>query len=280
MAKQWEDIVLAEAYINGELPQPEHLFIEKRLINDPEFAQLVEDLRILLRAASKSYFVTNVKEQLTQIEKTLPPIDTKGEFSLKDPLAAGENFTFKTWRARFLPPHPKKKGETKFVVPRWLRRAVAAALLLGTGLLFWLSFPAQPPEEKLFRQYFNPPKMEERRVRTVKPKEQLRSEAINHFNRKKYEEAVPLLAELFEAHQDTVSLFFMGLSLLGSEQPIKATETLINYNKIYEDIRYPDVNYYIGLAYLKANDLEKAISFLEIDGSEKARMLIAQIKKL
>lgn len=280
MANSLEDIALLDAYLNDQLDIAEKKAVEDRLQADPEFAHLAEDLDVLVQGV-KQHYRQQLKSDLQVLEKTLPAIDlTAGEKrNPENPNDEGRTSPgdhVVGWR-KFLPKKRWLKHPSGAMGINWVI-GLAAMVVMAIGI-WWLA-TEKSPEEKLFAAYFEPTKMEQTRSRIEKNKEQLKYEATQDFNKGHFTKAIPMLKELFETHQDTISLYFMGLAQLGVGRTNEAIQSLTLYNSTYEDVRYPRINYYIGLAHLRARRYDLAISFLEKDQTKRSDQLIEEIRTL
>lgn len=276
MAKRIEDIVLLDAYLNDQLGGREKKAVEKRLQLDAKFAELANDLEIFSEGIKRKY-KERLKAELQLFEKTLPAIERYHDETVissnRSRQSEASSGSYKVWWKKYVSLGiPAEK-----LAKTWLSTVGSIVVI---GIIIWLLMPNRSPEERLFAEYFEPTKMEETRSRTVKTKEQLRAEATQEFNKDHFTNAIPLLQELFESHKDTTSLYFMGLAQLGNGQISEAIQSLTLYNSTYKDVRYSRINYYIGLAHLRARRYDLAISFLEKNQSVRSDQLIKEIKSL
>lgn len=267
MANSVKDIALLDAYLNGQLDGQEQQSVELRLKTDPEFAELAADLDVLVQGVRQQYR-QQIKSDLQALERILPPLTLAPQEKNESRLTRWINRLFGKSSLAF----PAGSMRTSWVI--------SLAILVGVVICVWLFAFRQSPEEKLFAAYFEPTKMEQTRARTVKTKEQLNAEATAAFNGERFKKAIPLLKELFETHQDTTRLYFLGLAQLGTGQIDEAIQSLMLYNRTYEDVRYQKINYNIGLAHLRAGRYDLAIAFLEQDTSQRSEQLIEEIRRL
>ena len=217
------------------------------------------------------------QQELQAFEKSLPPVTitaneemhSEPRLDKKQPLFIRYVVSLKESIPTYLTSNLKKNA-----------LIVSLPILVCLVIGIWWFFPRQTPEEQLFATYFEPTKMEQTRARKDKTKGELQFEATRAYNNDEFGKAIPMLRELFEKHQDTTSLYFIGLAQLGSGLPDEAIQTLTFYNSIYEDVRYTRINYYIGLAHLWERRYDLAISFLQNDNTAESNQLINEINQL
>lgn len=141
--------------------------------------------------------------------------------------------------------------------------AVAAALVIGLAALVYLNVK-EKPHEAAFAEYFAPYPSAIPLVRSRQPQNKLEA-AFDKYAAKNYAAALPLFQELLTAdpRRTTFIRFYMGISCLGTDEP----ETAISiFQKEFDDSTgqfHDPAEWYLALAFLKANDAEKCKSILE-----------------
>jgi tetratricopeptide (TPR) repeat protein len=232
-----EEFELIEHYLNGSMSNEEQSDFEKSLTEDEVLKQKTEELRILFQAVEEQ----TLREKLKKFHKEIP----------------------------------SEKSKTKSLNP-FRRYAIAASIALLAVLGIWLILNQKPKNEKLFAQYFKPDPGLITPMSTTSNYEFYRG--MVDYKQAKYKLAFerwkPLLAK--KPQNDTLN-FYLGLSFLSTGNSTSALPYLTEVGKAGKSIFLPDVYYFIGLAYLKEGNIEKAKIALEKNGSEKARDLISKL---
>ncbi len=141
--------------------------------------------------------------------------------------------------------------------------AVAAAFFIGLTALVYLNVK-EKPHEAAFAEYFAPYPSAIPLVRSRQPQNKLEA-AFDKYAAKNYAAALPLFQELLTAdpRRTTFIRFYMGISYLGTDEP----ETAISiFQKEIDDSTgqfHDPAEWFLALAFLKANDAEKCKSILE-----------------
>jgi len=92
--------------------------------------------------------------------------------------------------------------------------------------------------------------------------QKLESDAILFYKSEHYDRAALSYADLHQKTNNSVHLFYAGMSNLLSDNTDLAIEQLASI-KEKEDIRNIPVNYYLGLSYLKKGNEQKAKTVFE-----------------
>jgi TolA-binding protein len=160
------------------------------------------------------------------------------------------------------------KGIRRSLLIRYI--ALSAAAVLGVFLLIRTLLPSYNPD-KLFSAYYSPFEMVTSVTRASTPgmnagpiEGDKFSVAVQKYRSGDYISAKALFAELLSADPSTVApRFLMGLSCLALNEFDNA---VVHLEKISESTGAyrKEANWYLGLAYLKTGDKEKAAKNLEL----------------
>jgi tetratricopeptide (TPR) repeat protein len=100
------------------------------------------------------------------------------------------------------------------------------------------------------------------------------------YKRAEYQLAIEkwqnLLAD--KPQNDTLN-YFLGVAYLAEKNQLKTIEFLTKVAGDSNSIFFKDVNFYLGLAYLKNDDIEKSIQSFNISNTEKSQQIISNLKK-
>lgn len=138
---------------------------------------------------------------------------------------------------------------------RNLRPWMVAAGILFLLALSWYLFRDRPPNkyEELFAAYFEPyPSMVTRRGGET----DLRNRAYTAYSDGKYRQALPLLEQVWEERQDTLSLFYLGIAQIADGETNEGIQNLKVFNELYK-VFNQQVNWHIALGYLQEGEVEK-----------------------
>ncbi|MCT4628908.1 hypothetical protein [Winogradskyella sp.] len=235
--KEFESI---EAYLNNKLSGNDLSEFEKKLKTDNDFATKVEDIKTILMGVETQA----LKEQFEVFHEEL--------FSdQKDPI------TFE----------PK----VKFL--NWKRIAVAAALIIATGS-FW--FFGGNSNERLYANYFTP---DPGLPTTMSSNENYEFyEAMVSYKQGHYKKALSTWQDQLKTKTSNDTLnYFIGSTLLADKKESEAISYLLEVTKQEHTVFKNDAFYYLGLAYLKTNDKDKAISALKKSDFTKAKDLLKKL---
>jgi len=162
--------------------------------------------------------------------------------------------------------------------------ALAAALVICLAALVYLNVK-EKPHEAAFAEYFAPYPSAVPLVRSQQSQSALEA-AFERYAAKDYEAALPLFQELLAAEPQRTALirFYMGICYLATDEPQRAISI---FQKELDDSAsqfHDPAEWYLALAFLKANDTEKCKSVLKRiilrPGiyQERAASLLARLK--
>ncbi|MFL0352016.1 tetratricopeptide repeat protein [Xanthomarina sp. GH4-25] len=228
-----EELAHIERYINNNLTFEELSIFEEKLKNNPDFKNQVEDIKTLLFGIEKQA----LKEQLDTFHKDIP-IEV-----IED------------------------KKQPKFRFLNFKKTAVAAAVIIALGS-FWYTNRSTP--KSVFAKHYTP---DPGLPTTMSSSDNfIFYDAMVNYKRKDYLTAIskwqPLL--LTKPDNDTLN-YFIGSAYLADGKEKEAIPYLKKVTLFKEETFKNDAFYYLGLAYLKVNNVElakKNLNFSTIDNSK------------
>ncbi|RXJ43788.1 tetratricopeptide repeat protein [Gelidibacter gilvus] len=175
------------------------------------------------------------------------------------------------------------KDNQKSKSPRRLKPmiAVAALLLITLGITFLLNKDLNT--EQLFNTYFEPSKNVSAPIVRSESNDELLNNAFIAYSAAEYNEAIPLFENAFENTKNSELLFYEGNALLALD---KTEDAIAVFKKhlFYTDALRHRTHWYLALAYIKMEELDKANQELKIyiDSGESFKKKEAQLllKKL
>lgn len=154
------------------------------------------------------------------------------------------------------------------------RIAAGIAVLLALSI-WWYNRPNT--NERLYNSYFSP----DPGLPTVMGTHDNYSfyEAMVDYKQGNYKKAIKKWEKLLlsKPTNDTLQ-YFLGASYMATENMEKAILRLAPISDASNSIFYEDINLYLGLAFLKKNDIEKAKLSLSKSTHPKSKDLLSQIK--
>jgi tetratricopeptide (TPR) repeat protein len=142
----------------------------------------------------------------------------------------------------------------------WL---VAATLALLISLTYFSTRPADPQPQELFAVHFEAHRnIVQPLVRSSAPKDES-SIAFLHYEKGEYNSAIPLFDELYAETRAPHFLFYKANALLAINESTEAIRVLQEHLQTDGELRSKS-HWYLALAYLKENDVEKAKKTLEV----------------
>ncbi|MEZ4795705.1 MAG: tetratricopeptide repeat protein [Flavobacteriaceae bacterium] len=227
-----EQLEFIERCLNKTATSEELQAFNERLKNDKEFEVQVTDIKTLLLGIESQA----LKEKLNTFHEELL-----------------DNTNNKVAPVKFL--HFKKI-------------AAAAILVIALGSFWFLS---GNKNEKLYTKYFSP----DPGLPTLMSENQnfVFYDAMVDYKQGEYKKAIlkwePLLKN--SSKNDTLN-YFLGMAQLANKQETKAIEYLQVVTNLDASAFKNEAYYYLGLAYLKANNVElakKNLTFSTVDNSKK-----------
>lgn len=236
-----KDFESIEKYVSGKLSSNKIIDFEKKLKAEPLLQQKVEEYKMLINAIEKQ----SLKNKLNDFHSS---IDTN----------KSNIITLK-----------KHSSFQKYAI------AVSIALLIGI-CGFWY-FTNQTNNEKLYTKYFKP----DPGLPTVMGNSNNYNfyDGMVNYKQRKYSIAIEKWEKLHKAKPENDTLnYFLGIAQLADKNQAKAIPYLQKVLVENKSIFIADTYFYLGLSYLKNNELEKAKRSFEKSGNQKSIEILAKIK--
>ena len=253
MDPNYDDIILLERYLEQSLNEDEVRQVEKRLAEEPALKELYQNEKLLVNGIRYGHLKTSL-EQLKTLESRLPAVSQSEKPARVIP--------FKTY---------------------WKPMAVAASLVLISSWYFIFGPERMPLNEKLYTAYFEPfdsPGTGLTRSEMDVP-QTWKAKAYEAYDKGDYRSAVGLFEKALGENDDPIVKLCLGNAYLAVGQADKAEMMFNKILKEHEDL-VTQAKWYLSLAYLKQNKLERARAVLwEISKSstygEKAQKLLKEL---
>ncbi|MGC1206058.1 MAG: tetratricopeptide repeat protein [Flavobacteriaceae bacterium] len=216
-----EEFERIEAYLNGQLSNDDLTIFEKRLKKENSFKSKVNDIKTVLTGLEAQA----LKEQLDVFHKDM--VQTS---------------------------NANVSTETKVRHLHWKKIAVAAALIIAAGS-FW--FISGNTNERLYAKYFTPDPGLPTTMSSTRDYDFNR--AMVSYKQGNYEDAINAWKNQLatKVKNDTLN-YFIGSALLADKKDKEAIKYLNIVTNISESLFNNEAYYYLGLAYLKGNNIELA----------------------
>jgi tetratricopeptide (TPR) repeat protein len=233
---------LIDAYLDGELTSGEKQFFENELLKNQDLARDLE----LHREVNETLRDTNVIKFRQKLDKIHATIEPEYQQSL-----AG-----------------------KVIRSKYSRIAAASVVVLFTAGMLINSLTNQPLNtEKLFNRYYEIPEISDN-VRSDDAVNMLFFKAVSCYSDRQFSEAVVLFEQIIQVDSKNMEAHLgAGISNIEINQPTKAEKSFETVIKQKDNLYVDQANWYLGLCYLKMNDLDKAEhQFEQIAADERAIM--------
>lgn len=235
-----EEFERIEAYLNNSLSKEDLLIFENRLQNEEGFASKVDDIKTILSGIETQA----LKEQLDKFHAEMPS-------TVKD------TDVFE----------PKVKSF------QWMKIAVAAALIIAAGSFWFLN---RNSNEQLYADFYAPDPGLPTTMSSTDNYEF--HEAMVSYKQGHFKDALKTWTNELKTKIDNDTLnYFVGSALLADKKESEAISYLENVAKQDHSIFKSDALYYLGLAYLKNNNKEKAKEYLQKSDFTKAKDLLKKL---
>ncbi|WP_178987700.1 tetratricopeptide repeat protein [Winogradskyella schleiferi] len=235
-----EELEYIEKYLNGNLDPLDLKQFEQRLQTEAEFKSKVEDIKTVLTGIETQA----LKEQLDIFHEDIDNVS-----------------------------NPPEKEDTKVHTLNWKRLLVAAALIITAGS-FW--FLGGNSNERLYANYFTP---DPGLPTTMGSSDNYDFyEAMVNYKQGDYKTAIAKWETLQKAkpNNDTLN-YFIGVAYLANKNEEIAIPLLEGVAQNSEFALINDAHYYLGLAYLKADNVEKAKASLQKSNVENSKALLSEL---
>lgn len=153
----------------------------------------------------------------------------------------------------------QKKNKARFIPIIW---KVAAVFVIGLSL-FWI-FNMSPDYEKLYTENFVPyPNIVAPTVRDLNGSENEVEKAFRYYDNADYAKAAEAFKTIYTEDKVGYANFYYGISLMADHQIEKAVQALENSDWEIPARYQNQTDWYLALGYLKTDNKEKAIAYLE-----------------
>lgn len=235
-----EDFEYIENYLNGKLDSKDLQEFEQRLQTEPEFKAKVEEIKSVLIGIETQA----LKEQLHVFHED---IDTKTTNS--------------------------KIHNIKAHTFNWKRLLIAAALIIAAGSFWFLN---ENSNERLYAKYFSPDPGLPTTMSSTADYEFY--EAMVNYKQGDYKTAISKweTLQVKKPQNDTLN-YFIGVAHLANKNEESAISFLEKVSKNPEFVFVNDAYYYLGLAYLKTENIDKAKASLQNSTLENSHALLSEL---
>lgn len=219
-----------ERFLLNQMTDNEACEFNKKLDANPEFEAQFLEFKALFEAVEENALHQMINEIHSELDGTKPGIKM-------------------TRSRRFL----------------YLAASLAIVISLGTFILYNLSNSGK----RLYKKYF----IEDPGLPTVMGESSNYNfyEAMVYYKHGDYEKAINIWEQLHKQKpgNDTLN-YYLGMALLVNNDEIQAIQHLNKVNEVERSVFKKENYYALGMAYLKINEKDKAIKYLELSGMEQA----------
>jgi len=217
-----ERYILFDEYLQGELSIEAKADFEKQLAEDPEFASQFETFKDVQIQLNNKF---GIEQERQAFEQNLDQISEK---------------------------HFGKKTKVIGLKPWYLAVAASVAILFG---LFFFNYNQNP----VFADYNNP---EQASFTERSTANETLKQAETAYNRKRYNDAIPLFEKILETQKTPEIEFFYGVSLL-EQSHYKQAEVVFNELKAGKSAYKEKAIWYLALSKLKQKDYQASKELLQ-----------------
>ena len=231
-----------ERYLNGTMDESEHNIFSERMEADPQLQQQVEDVRTMLVGIEQAVLTGKMEDFHAEI-----PTEEHAE--------------------KVIPLTSKKRNRFAYI-------GIAASIIAVIGL-FWI-FTQKSETEQLFAEYFVADPGLPTNMGDIENFEFY--DAMVDYKQGDYSEAIDKWSNqlTFKKENDTLH-YFLGVAQLASGNETGAIEHLKTVTDEATSVFTKEAWYYLGLAYLKSEDLENAKESLANSENKNASELLTKI---
>ncbi|MEM7086649.1 MAG: hypothetical protein AAF489_10735 [Bacteroidota bacterium] len=242
-----EQLEQIERYLQDTMPDEQRRQFEHQLQSDKDFRLLVEDVKVMLLGVESA----SLKSNLEQFHDEMVPVRTLNESESS-----------------------KTDIPTKKTPPKILKYLTAAAIVIFIGA-FWLESRSSTTD-RLYAKHFKPdPGLPTTMGATQNFKFY---DAMVNYKQGEYEIAISKWETLLSSEQKNDTLhYFMGVAHLADGNEKKAIDYLQKLTENGSNSFKKETAYYLGLAYLKADNVEDAKKYLTFSETESAQQLLSEL---
>lgn len=230
-----------ERYLKNTMENTERTAFDKKLNENPELQQQVKDIETMLFGVRKALFKNKTKQFHDEL------IPEKSEVQTD-----------------------KKVFKLNF---KYISIAASVVILLGSVWFF-----NQPKSNVgLFDKYY----IEDRGLETNmgETDNYTFDDAMVDYKHGKYNKAIDkwTILRTSKPENDTLN-YFLGVAHLANKNEAEAINYLKIVAKTNKSAFINEAYFYLGLSYLKMNNLEKAKEYLSLNKSEKATLILLELE--
>ena len=244
-----EEFEAIECYLDGTMDETELITFEEQMKSDFSLKEKVENQRILLLA---------IEEQ-----------------SLKDKLNTFHQDTILEEDPKVIPISAKKSHQT---TSKWYKKyTVAASIIVVFGLGSLWYFSSTNNTRKLYNKYFSP----DPGLATVMSSNTANFDfydAMVNYKQGQYTTAISKWETLLanQPKNDTLN-YFIGVAQLANSNEKSAIPFLEKVTNISNSNFKNEAYYYLGLAYLKSDNVELAKKYLTFSTIDNSKALLSEL---
>lgn len=247
-----KDKELLDAYLRGELSLAASTSLKERLSNDSSLQQQLQELQDI-QEGIRFARLEEIQQAIQGWEQELGVQENEFEKEVSTMIHLEKNRELLKEIRGF--EGEKQIPKTSSIKPSWWAVAASIVLLIGISW-FWVEQSKPTFQEELFIAYFEPyPAIGIQRGNNEQ--EDLKIHALNYYTNKDYKKAIPLFQQLYEQHNDTLSLFYCGIAQLGNQQFEASINRLESVRNQIPNLQ-SQANWYIFLAYIGKGDVNAA----------------------
>jgi tetratricopeptide (TPR) repeat protein len=233
-----EEFEQIEKYLLDSLSPEETRKLETKIGNDPVFTAKVEEVKILIRGVESA----SLQDKLDTYHQRMSSSET-----VKASQGSGSR------------------------IPIY---AVAALFIALLGI-FWF-FNAESDSEKLFAKHFTPDPGLPTQMGTTNDYQFY--DGMVSYKRNDFETALSKWNPILEQHPKNDTLqYFIGVAYLAAGEDHNALNRLKELYESKPESFKNETAFYLGMAYLKLDDLENAIKYLTFSETDRAQKVLLEI---
>jgi len=242
-----EELERIERYLNDTMPDEQRNQFKDQLNTDYEFRLLVDDVKVMLLGIESA----SLKNNLEQFHDEMVPVKTLDQQTTSETAAR------------------LKKTRIKMI-----KFMAAAAVIIFVGS-FWLESRSNSTD-RLFAKHFSP---DPGLPTTMGENENFEFyDAMVNYKQGDYPTAISKWQPLLSSEQKNDTLhYFIGVAHLANGNEKEAINYLQKLTDNDSDSFQEETAYYLGLAYLKADNVEDAKKYLTFSGTESAQQLLSEL---
>jgi len=239
-----EELEAIEQYLDGSLPENDRLEFEQKIVDDPSFKAKVEDVKQMILGIEGA----SLAGQLDAFHDEMVPVHAFVTSS----------------RSK-----SAKKGRLQMI-----RYVAAAAVIVAVGVL-WLQNQGGS-NQRLFAKHFA---ADPGLPTTMGSTENFEFyDAMVNYKQGDYKTAIEKWEVLLQTQTKNDTLhYFLGVAHLANGNEEEAIDFLELLSESAQNSFKNESAYYLGLAYLKADNVKDAKKYLTFSGTESADQILSEL---